>query len=177
MHPRREQLLLVSSCRPRYNFGFRLSRGCAHFQPGRVAEPKRFAAMAGPSSHALLQSSDVTYRVSRSWWSRSIICNPHPRKTKARHPSSLYRRLLWLNILYDSLHPLRDLFSNFIAALGCSSRSHMAGVVELLVAIMSEVNSPPTYRYARRSYTCTHFHPLCGAGSTVYFPVILLPYL
>ena len=31
--------------------------------------------------------------------------------------------------------------------------------------------------HARRSYTRTHFRPLCGAGSTVYFPVILLPCL
>ena len=40
-----------------------------------------------------------------------------------------------------------------------------------------KVNSPPAYRYARGSYTRTHFHPLCETGSTVYFIAILLPCL
>ena len=59
MHPRREQLLLATSCRPRYNFGFRLSRGCARFQPGRVAEPKRFAVMPSYRARMLPTVSPV----------------------------------------------------------------------------------------------------------------------
>ena len=43
-------------------------------------------------------------------------------------------------ILYDSLHPLPDLFSNFIAALGRPGRpsqSHTAGIMASSVAMVS----------------------------------------
>jgi hypothetical protein len=78
------------------------------------------------------------------------------------------------SILYDSLHPLPDPLSNLIAALGRPSRSHTAGTMAQS-QWYRKVNFPPAYRYAQRSYTRTHFHPLRGTGSTVYFIVILLP--
>ena len=58
--------------------------------------------------------------------------------TLEKQKQDIHPPLSTLNILYDSLLPLPDLFSNFIAALGRSSRSHMAGVVELLVAMVLE---------------------------------------
>jgi hypothetical protein len=58
--------------------------------------------------------------------------------TLEKQKQDIHPPLSTLNILYDSLHPPPDLFSNFIAALGRSSRSHMAGVVELLVAMVLE---------------------------------------
>jgi hypothetical protein len=58
--------------------------------------------------------------------------------TLEKQKQDIHPPLSTLNILYDSPHPPPDLFSNFIAALGRSSRSHMAGVVELLVAMVLE---------------------------------------
>ena len=76
-------------------------------------------------------SSDITYRVSRSWWSRSILCNPQPRKSRKNksNPSSIDVSFGLNRVLYDSLHQLPDLFFNFIAALGRPSRSITAGVI------------------------------------------------
>jgi hypothetical protein len=97
-----------------------------------------------------------------------------PSKNKSKTSILLYRRLIFCTILFTH-HPIY-----FLTSLQLWGVPH-ARIWQALWNYWSQwcwkVNSPPAYRYARRSYTCTHFHPLCGAGSTVYFPVILLPYL
>ena len=45
------------------------------------------------------------------------------------NPSSIDVSFGLNRILYDSLHPLPDLFSNFIVTLGRPSRSNMVGVI------------------------------------------------
>ena len=45
------------------------------------------------------------------------------------NPSSIDASFGLNRILYDSFHPLSNLFSNFIAALGRPSRSNTAGVI------------------------------------------------
>jgi hypothetical protein len=102
-------------------------------------------------------SSDITYRAiraSRSWWSRSILCNPQPRKSKAT-----------ISIFPLSTSPLAQtvfcmiLFTHYLICFLTSLQLWVVRVVPPSRIRQAswhhrsqwcrKVKSPPAYRYAR----------------------------